>query len=899
MKKNVITHPYKIAVFSSERNLTYKDLDIMSDNIAKALLKFNSKYVIVNYPHSFELIPIVYGILKAGKVYIPVDYTSSNLEINNIKKKFNNYIYLSDTFSDVPITKTINLPHQIIDYLQNEIAYIIHTSGTTGQPKGVCISRKNLNYILNACQTIAPISKNDCYLFSTRNTFDVSITEMFSFLYSGGSAFVYSVKSKDFYKRLPQAIEQYHITHIALSPSVLSMLLKYNNKDSLNIIDKLKYLIVAGEEFKTELLEQVNKKLFKVNILNVYGPTETTVYATSFNVRKTSSNAQRVPIGSPLPGVKVLIQNNELLIGGEGVSLGYFNDSQKTKQAFEKINNQLFYHTGDIVKKENHNIIYLDRKDNQIQIYGIRVELGDIRSLISKVINDSSRELEVTYENKILTLYYTGKLIPNLRKKLEQHIVSYKIPTRYINLPSFPLTSSGKIDRKKLTSTTFMKPVDSLSLSTNNSQIFNIVKKSTETILNQSIEPNDNLLNSGLDSLNSIELILSLEQQLNINLDNLNLYSYPSINKITSFIENTKILSSSKTKSQTNNSSNIQIKNIPINQKIEYTFPAYFYAKIYHSLNFNSKLYGRIFLGKHRISYEEIYHKLSKVEVFKTILSKDLSTFEVLDTPINISKFQVNKARTNLKDKLKNAVDLSINRHGLLYKFVYLEDENEAILYYSIDHSICDTGSLDALERYILGVYDESTNYSKYINEVFKHNTLTNVLKELDTFNTQNNTKVLKILSNLENKISFVNLHFLDTKTKNIYSEILIFLKNKLLEAYDIDKLKVNLIFNIRKFDNNIDYSSTIGDLHIGLTYLLKKDIDVAKELDNLILQYKNKMFNPKAIGYKHFPNMNSNEKKIIKCFDDTVYVSIDYLGIVSADDFKKIKKILSILIAK
>lgn len=886
LKENVINHPYKIAVYSEEKNLTYKDLDDMSDNIASGLSEFKSDYVIVDYPHSFELIPIVYGILKAGKVYVPVDNTSSKSEKDLIKSKFPNYVYLSNINSDIEIAKLLNDSHKMIDYKRSDIAYIIHTSGTTGIPKGVCVGRENLNYILNACQSIAPVSNTDCYLFSTRNTFDVSITEIFGFLYNGGSVFVYSVKSKNFYKKLPQIIKKYQITHIALSPSVLGILLRYSNSESLSQIDNLKYLLIAGEEFKKEVLRLVNESLTKVTVLNVYGPTESTVYATSFNIKDMPDGLNSVPIGKPLPGVTTLIKDNELLIGGAGVSKGYYNDLKRTNEAFEKINGQVFYHTGDIVEKVNGNLIYHGRKDSQVQIYGIRVELGDVRSLISKVINDVSRDYEVLYHNKSLILFYTGSEIPNLRKKLKEKMVSYKVPSKCINVSNFPLTSNGKVDKKAL-----LKSLTSNMRVTNedhdDSYVYNIVKKSIENILGQEVGIDDDILDLGLDSLTSIELILDLEKKLNLNLDNLNLYSNSSIKEIVLFINNLR--GSSLPATAVESTEKFEIQNIPVNRKILYTFPTFFYAKIYKTLNFNSQLYGRIFLGKNKISYEEIYYKLSKVEVFKSILSEDLKEFKVLDTPINISKYTVKNSRINLRNELKNAVDYSIAHHGLLYKFVFVEDENEDILYYSIDHSICDANSLDALERYILGVYDESVPYSEYINETFKHNTVNKALMEIDNFNKQDNAKVSKVLSEFEDKVNVINLTYLDSNVKNIYAEILILLKTKLLEKYKLDNLKVNLIYNIRKFSDDLDFSSTIGDLHLGLTYLLQKDSDVAKKLDELILQYKKEMFNPKAIGYRNFPHLSSDDKKIINCFDDSVYISIDYLGIVSKEEFEQI----------
>ncbi|MDO4698552.1 MAG: non-ribosomal peptide synthetase [Pasteurellaceae bacterium] len=890
LKNNVIEHPQKIAVYSEVKNLTYEELDKLSDKVAVALLKFDSDYVIVNYSHRYELIPIIYGILKAGKVYIPVDNTSPLREIDLIRTKFINSIYISEVESDIDISKVFCSEHRLLDYLENNLAYIIHTSGTTGIPKGVCVTRSNLNYIMRGCQSFAPVTTDDCYLFSTRNTFDVSITEIFGFLYNGGSVYLYSVKNKDFYKELPNFINKFGITHIALSPSVLGILLKHTNQKALQNIDALKYLLIAGEEFKYELLTTVLEKLKKVQVFNVYGPTETTVYATYFNVRNTDmifKTKNKVPIGKPLPGVKTLIVNGELLIGGQGVASGYYNDSQQTEARFQKIEGEVFYHTGDIVEELNSLFIYKGRKDSQVQIYGIRVELGDIRATISHIINDPERDIEVIFANNILMLFYTGSRINNLRSILEKEMLSYKVPAKYINMAEFPLTNNGKIDRKKL-----LEKADNYDhrmeiLEEERTQ--DIVQNIASSIMNQTVEQDENLLDIGLDSLNSVEMILELEERFDINLDNLNLYIHSSVRKITDFIEEAK-----KAKSLKYNGLSLtkeEVKNTPLIREVDYIYPAFFYARIYNTLNFNSQLTGKIYLGKGQISYEEIYHKLAKIEVFKTVLSSDLTHFEVLDTPVNISKMVVEDAKVDVSEILQKLVRKSIEDRGLMYKFLLLESDRDSVLHYSIDHSICDSSSLDVLEKYILGIYTTSKNYSSYIKEIYARNSIADILKTIEKFDKQDDDRVEKLLTSLEDKIEFTSLRYINAETKNVYIEILLYLRTHLLEKYNIDNLKVNLIYNIRKFNECIDFTTTIGDLHLGLTFNLSLSIDIEESLENLIRFYQENIFNPKAIGYKHFPNLNSDETKIVNYFDDTVLVSVDYLGVVSRREFEKIKE--------
>ncbi|HFZ4549199.1 TPA: phosphopantetheine-binding protein, partial [Streptococcus pneumoniae] len=178
-------------------------------------------------------------------------------------------------------------------------------------------------------------------------------------------------------------------------------------------------------------------------------------------------------------------------------------------------------------------LVYIGRQDSQIQLYGIRLELGDIRTSIAKIINDSKRDLEVVFDNNMLILFYTGDKINNIREMLEKEMISYKIPSKYINIGEFPLTSSGKIDKKLLLEKFTSNEIRNHEENNMHDIVLNVV----ESVMQQQIKPDENLLDTGLNSLNSVEIILELEERLNIDLGSLNLYVNSSIEEITKFIE--------------------------------------------------------------------------------------------------------------------------------------------------------------------------------------------------------------------------------------------------------------------------------------------------------------------------------------------------------------------------
>ena len=845
----------------------------MSDEIAHKLKSFDSAYVVVNYPHTLELVALVYGILKAGKIYVPLDYYGVLDEEKRKLAKFSDYIYVSDTDSDLDLTKIFLLEAKpYFEYQRNELAYILHTSGSTGNPKGVCVSRENLNYILKACQKMAPVEANDCYLFSTRNTFDVSLTEMFSFLFNGASAYVLAVKNNNFYKLLPAIVNKYHLTHLALSPSVLKVLLKYTVEADLKNLNKLKYIMVAGEEFPLTLLKEGRALLPKVKLINAYGPTEATIYALAYDTSeiKDLSALKTVPIGRPLLGADYKIVAGELWLSGAGVSVGYFANTAKTKAAYVTEAGIRYYKTGDLVKKEGDIVLFGGRKDDQVQIHGIRVELGDVRASIARILDDK-RQLEVRYYNQQLILFYTGEEIAGLHELLAQQMVSYKVPAKIIHVDHFALTASGKVNNKVLQKLASQHETSAPKVP--KASVKNIV----EDILQVKVSDETNLLDMGLDSLKGMEIILELEKNFAGNFDEINFYQTHTVAQLRQYIKDQNV-------AQKNLAEKILLTNQKPQGKVLYRYPAYFYALIYQHEKFNSQLTGKINLGKQ--SYEEVYHRLDKIEVLHAFRSSDGKFFEVRDCPLNINKIRSDDLELDVAASLQDLVWQNSLHNHFLYKLLYVTDGQKAVLYYSFDHAIADAKSIDILKQYLASAIAVSRPYSQYLTFVKQHNTKQLVTAQMEHFKAQNK-QLKEKLKQVNPQPALVKLDYLKTDTINIYARILYYLRENLL--HDKDEAKVNLIYNLRNYGSKNDFSTVMGDLHTGLTYVLKAQGDILAEIKQLINFYHNNCFNPKAYGYSTYPQLDTTQKQVVDIFDNDVDISLDYLGVVSKQRFAEI----------
>lgn len=354
---------------------------------------------------------------------------------------------------------------------KTDILYILFTSGTTGTPKGVPINIENLEQFLSAFDSLnLDINKTDKCLQMSDLTFDVSIASFLIPLLKG--ACIYTIpKEKIKYTYIYELMEEYELTVLQLVPSVLNFLSKYFNEINL---PKVKYCFLTAEALTLKLAEDWSTCIPNAKIFNLYGPTENTIWSTYYTYKKNEPNLTYngiLAIGKPLEGTLAIIidknneivpnnQKGELCLAGKQLTLGYWNNEIKNKQAFftTKINNvpTRFYKTGDLCSmNEQEEILYSGRIDFQVKINGYRVELAEIEFHISSFLaninsvcipffnKSNNSEIGLIIESNF---FDESKLINYLKTKLPH----YMIPTKIVFIDKIPVNINGKIDRNKL-----------------------------------------------------------------------------------------------------------------------------------------------------------------------------------------------------------------------------------------------------------------------------------------------------------------------------------------------------------------------------------------------------------------------------------------------------------------
>ena len=355
----------------------------------------------------------------------------------------------------------------------DDLLYLLFTSGSTGVPKGVPIYDRNLSQFLwvNIESGLYEFKHTDRFLQMFELTFDFSVMTYFVPLSIGACCFMVP-SSGITYMNIINILEQHKITVAAMVPSVLTYLERFY--DELHF-DALRYSIFCGEPLTYQSAKDWSKCIPNAVIQNAYGPTEATVYCTSYDVHEHSDKELTqgiLPIGKPFPGMSLMIideekkqvengQVGELCLAGMQVTDQYWKDVEKTQNSFFSLNGysaEIFYRTGDLAYINEHgDYVHCGRIDHQTKIDGHRVELGEIEN-IAREFTEQSQVIALvssSEENADYLKLYLKKESESVTKKdlvsyMRSKLPPYMVPREIIYIDNFPLNVNGKVDRKKL-----------------------------------------------------------------------------------------------------------------------------------------------------------------------------------------------------------------------------------------------------------------------------------------------------------------------------------------------------------------------------------------------------------------------------------------------------------------
>lgn len=407
-EKIVDAQPKNIALVNGNQTYPFKTLDEKANQLALYLIKKGigpEKRVAIHLFRSPEYIVSILAVLKTGATFIPIPSNQTEARIKFILKDSDCALVLTEQklrknlgdntlpLIDLNVADAeIQAESKSSPSIQHRggIAYILYTSGSTGNPKGVAISNKALyNYLVWAGKHYG-ISEESIFPLFTSIGFDLTITSTFLPLLNGGQLVIYKEAEIGPDVALFQVLGANIVNTVKLTPSHLSFLKDRDMSNSL-----IKTLIVGGEDFKAELARSVTKSFGQVDIYNEYGPTEATVGCVVAKYDPDTHTDTSVPIGSSIKNMAALVLDShlnlvpkgvigELYLAGNGLAEGYLNLEELTEQKF--LTNPFdkktkLYRTGDLARYNDHwELEYLGRVDEQIKLRGFRIELPDIEA---------------------------------------------------------------------------------------------------------------------------------------------------------------------------------------------------------------------------------------------------------------------------------------------------------------------------------------------------------------------------------------------------------------------------------------------------------------------------------------------------------------------------------------
>jgi len=483
-EKTVSENPNGIALQFEKNQLTFEQLNNQSNQLAHYLRSkgvTHETLVGISLDRSFDMIISLIAVLKAGGAYVPMDteypddrleymITDSNIDFlithssySNKFEKYNLHIIEIDT-EQINIEKERKTnPNNVSTPFS--LAYIIYTSGSTGNPKGVLLQHQGLcNFISIMCKDYNVSSTDNVIQFSSFS-FDASVAEIFLGILSGATL---HFATRDILLSSDQLIDflnNNNITVATLPPSLLTLI-------SPDQIKSLKSLASVGDSCSWDLAQKWSKKR---KFFNGYGPTETTIGAAWHLVKKPIEGTITAPIGKPVNNIKIYILDSnlqpvplgipgEIYIGGISLARGYLNRPDLTADKFlpdphTAIEGARLYKTGDLGRfLEDGNIEFIGRVDFQVKLRGFRIEIGEIEATLKNLssVQDAVVLVKENIEGDKRLIAYIVNSDSNtvsaseIREVLKEQLPEFMIPAGIVVMESFPLTPSGKVNRRAL-----------------------------------------------------------------------------------------------------------------------------------------------------------------------------------------------------------------------------------------------------------------------------------------------------------------------------------------------------------------------------------------------------------------------------------------------------------------
>lgn len=579
-EEQVRKYPHQIAIHSKNHQWSYSSLNHKANAIAQTLLKLcpdASERIALLLEHDAPAIAAILGVLKTGKTYVPLDPTYPQLRLSYILADSqataivinHNSLAIAQELTSGTI-QLINLDEIDLKSSWNEVhspvppdtlAYILYTSGSTGQPKGVIQNHRNILHFIRNYTNNLHIAADDKLTLLSSYSFDAAVMDIFGALLNGATLYPIDIKIEGLI-HLADWVKQQEITIYHSIPTLYRHFLEtlpVPNKSSEILFPTIRLVILGGEEvIKKDI--HFYRKYFLPNCIfvNGLGCTESSFNLQYLINQQTVIAGQLVPVGYPFEETEILLLTKEgintevygeIAIKSLYLALGYWQKPQLTQAVFLpdlEVGNRRIYRTGDLGRlRADGTIEFLGRKDLQVKIRGFRIELGDIEANLAQ--HPAIRETVVIAfpemsggRHLVAYVVLNPKSAPTaleLRHFLKDRLPNYMVPATFVILDALPLTPNGKINRRALPDpdSTRQEPAD-IVVAPRDELELQLTKIWGKVLNVEPIHVSDNFFELGGHSLLAVQLFSQIKDRLGKDIPVATLFQAPTVEELASII---------------------------------------------------------------------------------------------------------------------------------------------------------------------------------------------------------------------------------------------------------------------------------------------------------------------------------------------------------------------------
>jgi len=578
-EQQVLKYPKHVAIYQNSTMLTYEELNAKANGVSHNMVNLigSNSYVALLTEHGLSCVLGMMATLKSGNAYVPLDpdypldrlkYILEDAGCKLILATATTLELAKKISSHMPLVKIINISNDLVQQQTNidliidpkSPAYILYTSGSTGQPKGVIQNHRNVLHFISLFINNLHINSDLKIGLLSNYCHDVSVSDIYSALLNGAAIYPYNLKYEGL-DNLGAWLNKYEVSYIHTVPTVFRNFIEsLTGKD---IFEKIRLVVLGGEPvFKTDF--ENFKKHFsnKSFLVNTYGPTESSTTMQNILGHETSQTTSNIPLGYPVHDTQIYLlddnnkqvnvyQTGEIVYKSNYLSLGYLNNEKLTNSVFVSdpiTGDGRVYRSGDYGRLlATGEIEFVGRKDWQVKIRGHRVELGEIENLLQSYFSiDKAAVIVKTNENdeQSLVAYIASKEKLNVfdvKNYLAAKLPEYMVPGDYVQLDVFPMNSNGKTDRKALLGIggNFLKPMIEFVAPRNETES-QVASLFYEVLGKSEVGIHENFFDIGGDSLKLVKLFKKLSRLVPDQFTLVDLFNYTTIEKISKQIEKDK-----------------------------------------------------------------------------------------------------------------------------------------------------------------------------------------------------------------------------------------------------------------------------------------------------------------------------------------------------------------------